>query len=353
MSGTGPTIFLAVQTDAADVLFFWLAMAAELKSLLDLGEDDTGMDECLASKIRAIFNARYREFIEDSPGDIYFVTFYLHPHKSWSSYDLNVSSFKLRVYGKSDVLKSSSPGTVPSATVTIPAQLPTNHPEADQTPNPKAYKRAKVALIPILQQESTFYKNNPLISPLSQVMSEAGTEKVLGAEFKSQLVAFARHEYPFSDRLGNKTPLQWWQDLLEHPKAYVLAKEAKAKQTKSKPSVTFMDTDSILNPAKDTAVSDDYTDPVKLIDVLSSDDEELESESTHHWKEFGDIDVQVDQDVNIRSNLLKGVVPKEMKTGTRAPPVIIAGMLALDATGQSSGANGVSSGGDECDWSQL
>jgi hypothetical protein len=72
----------AVQTNAADVFLFWLAMGAELRDFLDGGEDDTGLAEDLASKIRRIFNARYREFIEESPGDIYFTTFYLHPSES-------------------------------------------------------------------------------------------------------------------------------------------------------------------------------------------------------------------------------------------------------------------------------
>jgi hypothetical protein len=54
-------------------------------------------------------------------------------------------------------------------------------------------------------------------------MREAGNEKTLGLEFKSQLMAYARREYPFGDQLGTKNPLEWWQVLLPHPKAYVLA----------------------------------------------------------------------------------------------------------------------------------
>jgi hypothetical protein len=61
-------------------------MGAELKELLALDEEETGIVPGLAQKIKRIFNSRYKEFIEESPDDPYFTTFYLDPCKPSSLY---------------------------------------------------------------------------------------------------------------------------------------------------------------------------------------------------------------------------------------------------------------------------
>jgi len=68
----------AAEANAADVFIFWLAIAATLKELFS---SDSGIPESLSQKIIAIINRRYKEFIEESPTDIYFVAFFLDPRK--------------------------------------------------------------------------------------------------------------------------------------------------------------------------------------------------------------------------------------------------------------------------------
>ena len=64
--------------NAADVYIFWLAIAASLRNLFTHDED---IDKGLAEKVTAIVNRRYKEFIDDSPTDVYFTAFFLDPHK--------------------------------------------------------------------------------------------------------------------------------------------------------------------------------------------------------------------------------------------------------------------------------
>ena len=64
---------------AADVYIFWLAIAASLRNLFQCDQD---IDKELAEKVTAILNRRYKEFIDNSPTDIYFTTFFLDPHES-------------------------------------------------------------------------------------------------------------------------------------------------------------------------------------------------------------------------------------------------------------------------------
>lgn len=65
--------------NAADIYIFWLAIASSLRSLFardgDIGEET-------AENVTAIINRRYKEFIDDSPTDIYFTAFFLDPRKS-------------------------------------------------------------------------------------------------------------------------------------------------------------------------------------------------------------------------------------------------------------------------------
>ena len=65
--------------NAADVYIFWLAIAASLRKLFS---QDGDIDKELACKVTVIVNRRYKEFIDNSPTDIYFTAFFLDPRKS-------------------------------------------------------------------------------------------------------------------------------------------------------------------------------------------------------------------------------------------------------------------------------
>jgi hypothetical protein len=64
--------------NAADVYIFWIAIAASLQKLFLEDED---IDGELAHQVTAIVNRRYKEFIDNSPTDIYFTAFFLDPRK--------------------------------------------------------------------------------------------------------------------------------------------------------------------------------------------------------------------------------------------------------------------------------
>lgn len=64
--------------NASDVYIFWLAIAASLRNLF---AHDGDVDEELAGKVTAIVNRRYKEFIDDSPTDVYFTAFFLDPRE--------------------------------------------------------------------------------------------------------------------------------------------------------------------------------------------------------------------------------------------------------------------------------
>ena len=66
--------------NAADVYIFWLAIASSLQTLFIRDGD---INKELAEKVTTIVNKRYKEFINDSPTDVYFAAFFLDPHKSW------------------------------------------------------------------------------------------------------------------------------------------------------------------------------------------------------------------------------------------------------------------------------
>jgi hypothetical protein len=63
------------------VFIFWAAIAATLKELFSQGEASTAIPDALATKITAIVNKRYKAFIDESPADLYFTAFFLHPRE--------------------------------------------------------------------------------------------------------------------------------------------------------------------------------------------------------------------------------------------------------------------------------
>ncbi|KAJ3717411.1 ribonuclease H-like domain-containing protein [Lentinula raphanica] len=198
----------AVHMNPADVYLFWLAMGTELQSLFDKDEDDTGIEPQLARKVIQIFNHRFRVFINQAPDDVYFTTLYLDPR-----------------FVDSDLLKKSGMISSSSLTVVLPAPssgLKDDAPEAETTPSPSAYRRVKRALKGILRGEVDMYRSYGDLSSIAALVKARGSVQALVSEFVPQLVAYSRREYPFTDMVSKST-LQWWQDLLLHPKGCVLA----------------------------------------------------------------------------------------------------------------------------------
>ncbi|KAK0429635.1 hypothetical protein EV421DRAFT_1723029 [Armillaria borealis] len=183
----------AAQTNAADVYMFWLAIAAELRDIFSRPED-TGIKQELAKKIIHIFLRRYKEFIDESPDDIYFIAAYLDPR-----------------YVNSEIL--NKPISVTSGpTITIPSLMNVGpDAEADMAPCPRAYKRVEA------------YGRRPSSAGIGRLVQQAKSVKVIAEEFSPQLLSYSRGEYPFTDPVGSKTVLEWWEDLAKHPKARTLA----------------------------------------------------------------------------------------------------------------------------------
>ena len=73
----------AADTTAGDVFAFWLAIASTLRELFGRGESHTGIGTALAQKITTIVNKRYKDVIDHSPTDVYFVSFFLNPSTSF------------------------------------------------------------------------------------------------------------------------------------------------------------------------------------------------------------------------------------------------------------------------------
>jgi hypothetical protein len=107
--------------------------------------------------------------------------------------------------------------------IRLPGQATAPDTEAGQTRNPKAYRRVKKALKEILRCEVEFWKKNPSTASITPLMNRVGSSKALADEFVSQLVAYSRGEYPFTDPVGKKLVLEWWTDLAIHPKGRTLA----------------------------------------------------------------------------------------------------------------------------------
>jgi len=65
--------------NAADVFIFWLGIAASLRDLFSKPSQVTGITTELAGRVTGIVNRRYKEFIDNSPTDVYFAAFFLDP----------------------------------------------------------------------------------------------------------------------------------------------------------------------------------------------------------------------------------------------------------------------------------
>ncbi|KAE9388842.1 hypothetical protein BT96DRAFT_421243 [Gymnopus androsaceus JB14] len=172
----------ASKTNPDHVFLFWLAMGAELKALFDLGEDATGISQSLALPVSLCVQ--------------------------WCSL-------------------SNRSGTIPMPAIRIPATAThtDDASEADQTPNPKAYRRVKQALKNSLRVEVECFrlvKEEASIASLLKQMSSEQRQNIKN-ELTVQLLAYSHREYPFTDPIGDKSILEWWRELLLHPKTQVLA----------------------------------------------------------------------------------------------------------------------------------
>ncbi|KAJ3805203.1 ribonuclease H-like domain-containing protein [Lentinula aff. lateritia] len=367
----------SAKTNAAHVFLFWLAMGAELKDLFERDVSETEIEPELARKITQIFNSRYRQFIEQTPDDPYFTAFYLDPR-----------------YIHSDLLLGSSPGTIPVPTITIHAGTSLRSrvdQEADQTLNPKAYRRVKKALKEVLRCEVELWKEHPLSSSLTPLMTQVNTVKVLAGEFVSQLITYSRGEYPFSDPVGDKSVLEWWTELGKHPKARVLAYlgvkaysalansmadertgsrftwfnsalrnrqkvntlvdmtkigQCNLASKKAKAQKKAHDRKKQGDESDSDEVEDESNPQVKLIDLLDQQEATEDVDELDLSTASAD-NLDLDCDVNLRSSFLRNVLPKDMSG--QCP--VLEGGSDIPSTGEDTQSEFV---GDEyVDWVQL
>ena len=113
-----------------------------------------------------------------------------------------------------------------SHTVTIPAKsnrtaVPDN---MESTPYPRAYDRAKQFLKEMLRKEveTTERSTSQRKSPIACLIGEVGAPQVVN-DFRKQLLAYARQEYPFNDACHENGAAEWWEALEQHRHARVLA----------------------------------------------------------------------------------------------------------------------------------
>jgi hypothetical protein len=135
--------------------------------------------------------------------------------------------WRLLGYAKSEIFANGKdnlkPATMP-LTITIPA-LGRHHAarvtdDSDDTPHPKAYKRAKEFLKTMLRKELDRLKDDP--NKVDPLLQEIGAKTAV-EEFREQLKAYAYQQWPFNARVDDKTALLWWENLRTSPPARVLA----------------------------------------------------------------------------------------------------------------------------------
>jgi hypothetical protein len=75
----------------------------------------------------------------------------------------------------------------------------------------------------MLKDELEAVNNNPnSTSPIASLVHRCGPSVVV-KEFRDQIYAYAKHEYPFNESVGNDNPLTWWEVLEGNRQAEVLA----------------------------------------------------------------------------------------------------------------------------------
>jgi len=87
----------------------------------------------------------------------------------------------------------------------------------------KAYTRVKEFLKQMLHDIIDSVGHNlDASNPCHCLVAKLGPTKVV-SEFRQQLLAFARQEWPFTDPIPDGDALSWWELLGQHPHARVLA----------------------------------------------------------------------------------------------------------------------------------
>ena len=95
--------------------------------------------------------------------------------------------------------------------------------DAESVPHVRAYTRVKGFLKLMLRDiiESANH-NLDTSNPCHRLVKQLGPNRVV-SEFRQQLLAFARREWPFTDPISQGDTLTWWESLRQHPHARVLA----------------------------------------------------------------------------------------------------------------------------------
>ncbi|KAL1714614.1 ribonuclease H-like domain-containing protein [Schizophyllum commune] len=177
----------------SDVFIFFLAIAAHLHE--QFNDPLSGISSKLADNVTTIFNDRFDQIFSEEH-DEYFVCFALDPRKLVS----------------------------PSAFIVIP------RPGTDlSVTNPRAYDRVKQYLKDRLRTRIFPHYDRVLSTHgIDEVKRIYGPIHVLGKDgaikaLRTQLKDYWRREYPFHEDVTGGDSLAWWQKLIEHPRANVLA----------------------------------------------------------------------------------------------------------------------------------
>ncbi|KAG8979584.1 hypothetical protein FRB94_011532 [Tulasnella sp. JGI-2019a] len=164
------------QATLADVYLFWLAIMAYYRDMIDNNMKDGGLQfpDDVLDQIRTIVNSRYKEMIENPDRQFYLATFFLHPG-----------------YARSDIMKKRNRNPL-STSIHISGRQPepTTAPDADIRSAYPAYTRVGKCLLAILTHEINANK--------ASVFTKYATEKAVIEAFRSQFMAYARGELPFT-----------------------------------------------------------------------------------------------------------------------------------------------------------
>ncbi|KAG1734372.1 uncharacterized protein EDB91DRAFT_1146790 [Suillus paluster] len=203
-------------------------------------------------------------------------------------------------------------------------------------PQSTATKQQKQTLLDSVLSISNTASDHELNDPISLLVQEIGAAGVVD-EFRCQLQAYFHNEWPFNAPLQDGNTLAWWNTLLTHPHARVLAnaqtlvdmiqigqwygnKAEKSRPRKEpyRPTVKFRDIDKDLLRAVTTGVkpaTNDVTPPAVDTGHDSDDSEDLLDDvedglvGTCRDDEVPEDDfLQVDEDIHLGSPLLRDLI---------------------------------------------
>ncbi|PBK74686.1 hypothetical protein ARMSODRAFT_1013681 [Armillaria solidipes] len=351
--------------------------------------EDTGIEQELAKKIIRIFLRRYKEFIDESPDDTYFIAAYLDPRESFYSYAITyLHNFR-----------SYHNHSQPDA-------------EADMAPCPRAYKRVKKGLKVMPRNEVEAYGRRPSSAGIGRLVQQTKSVKVIAEEFSPQLLSYSRGEYPFTDPVGSKTVLERWEDLAKHPKARTLAffaikifsvlvnsmpdertgskitwfnsplrsnqkvstlvnmiqvgqwygiHQKEGGKSKARPTVKSRNMQDDLNkkrptPARPTTgtvtgSSEEASETVRLVDMIDSEDEDEDMAIDVDVENTPDT-LELDPDINLDASCLKRVLP--ISASEAGAAAVFAALVESPAASRlASNVEGPERDMDEIDWDNI